>query len=351
MRGFQKWLVTLLVLFGVGIMVYSGYHILSITHERNVSESTNRQIADNAVTFRSPQTASPGSQTSSPALPEAEETVPAQSAQTESTLPTQTESTLPPEMETTQSAERNSTQPTQTGPILPAETEATQPTESNSSPPTQTGPTLPAETEATPATEPKPTQTEPTVPAETAPLSVDFDYLQDINQDVVAWIYSEDTPINYPVVLSADNSDYLHRLLDGTYNAAGTLFMDFRNSGDFSEENSIIYGHHMNNGSMFASLEMYRTQSYYDEHPVLYLLTPDGDYKLELIAGKTVHADDQIMYSTNLTVEEAQERMENSDFQADVTLDPQDHFVTLSTCAYSFHGARYVVTGVLRPLG
>lgn len=327
MRGFQKWLVTLLVLFGVGIMVYSGYHILSITHERNISESTNRQIADNAVTFRSPQTASPGSQTSSPALPEAEETVPAQSAQTESTLPTQTESTLPSEMETTQSAERNSTQPT------------------------QTGPTLPAETEATPATEPKPTQTEPTVPAETAPLSVDFDYLQDINQDVVAWIYSEDTPINYPVVLSADNSDYLHRLLDGTYNAAGTLFMDFRNSGDFSEENSIIYGHHMNNGSMFASLEMYRTQSYYDEHPVLYLLTPDADYKLELIAGKTVHADDQIVYSTNLTVEEAQERMENSDFQADVTLEPQDHFVTLSTCAYSFHGARYVVTGVLRPLG
>lgn len=351
MRGFQKWLVTLLVLFGVGIMVYSGYHILSITHERNVSESTNRQIADNAVTFRSPQTASPGSQTSSPALPEAEETVPAQSAQTESTLPTQTESTLPSEMETTQSAERNSSPPTQTGPTLPAETEATQPTESNSSPPTQTGSTLPAETEATPATEPKPTQTEPTVPAETAPLSVDFDYLQDINQDVVAWIYSEDTPINYPVVLSADNSDYLHRLLDGTYNAAGTLFMDFRNSGDFSEENSIIYGHHMNNGSMFASLEMYRTQSYYDEHPVLYLLTPDADYKLELIAGKTVHADDQIMYSTNLTVEEAQERMENSDFQADVTLDPQDHFVTLSTCAYSFHGARYVVTGVLRPLG
>lgn len=343
MRGFQKWLVTLLVLFGVGIMVYSGYHILSITHERNVSESTNRQIADNAITFRSPQTASPSTQTSSPALPQAEETVPAQSVQTEPTLPA--------EAEPTQSAERNSTQPTQTGPTPPAEAESSHPTETNSSRPTQTDPTLPGQTESTPATEPKPTQTEPTVPAETAPLSVDFDYLQDINQDVVAWIYSEDTPINYPVVLSADNSDYLHRLLDGTYNAAGTLFMDFRNSGDFSEENSIIYGHHMNNGSMFASLEMYRTQSYYDEHPVLYLLTPDGDYKLELIAGKTVHADDQIVYSTNLTVEEAQERMENSDFQADVTLAPQDHFVTLSTCAYSFHGARYVVTGVLRPLG
>lgn len=269
MRGFQKCLVALILIFGLGIMVYSGYHMFSITRERNASKSANQRIADNAVTFRSPGTDTGKTEKDSPAP-------------------------------------------------APA-TDSTQ-------------------------------ESEPALPQETAPLSVDFDYLRNINQAVVAWIYCEDTPISYPVVLSADNSDYLYRLIDGTSNASGTLFMDFRNTGDFSDGNSMIYGHNMKDGSMFASIEKYCKQEYYDQHPVMYLLTPDGEYKLELIAGKTVRADNESIYTTTLSVEDVQKRMESSDFQASVQLQPQDRFVTLSTCAYSFDSARYVVTGVLRPL-
>lgn len=210
--------------------------------------------------------------------------------------------------------------------------------------------TRPSPTEAD-RVDPDPAQeTAETLPGETAPIDVDFPYLQEICGDVIAWIYSEDTKINYPVVLSADNADYLHRLIDGTTNAAGTLFMDCRNTGDFSDENSIIYGHHMKDGSMFAGIELYDSQAYYDAHPEMYILTPAGDYKLELFSGMLVSADDDTVYTTELTVEEAGKRMEASDFRSDVQLREGDRFVTLSTCAYSFNSARYVVTGVLRPL-
>ena len=80
---------------------------------------------------------------------------------------------------------------------------------------------------------------------ETAPISADFDELQSKNPDIIAWLYSEDTPINYPVVQADDNSYYLRRLTDGSYNTNGTLFLDYRCAPDFSGFNSVIYGHRM----------------------------------------------------------------------------------------------------------
>ena len=68
--------------------------------------------------------------------------------------------------------------------------------------------------------------------AEKAPISVDFAALQAENPDIIAWLYSEGTPINYPVVQSDDNRYYLRRLTDGSYNTNGTLFMDFRDAVD-----------------------------------------------------------------------------------------------------------------------
>lgn len=269
MDKIRKCLVSLLLIAGVGIMAYSGYHLIHTARERNASQTVNQAIADNAVIPRQPQTAS---------------------ADAEKKTPVSTQSTDPAQ------------------------------------------------------------ETEPTVPPETAPIGVDFEYLRGVNRRVAAWIYCEDTPISYPVVLSADNSDYLYTLIDGTPNSSGSLFMDFRCIGDLSDENTIIYGHNMKDGSMFACLEKFASQEYYEEHPVMYILTPEKDYRLELIAGKTVSADDESIYTTDLTVDTARRRMESSDFQSSVQLQPGDRFVTLSTCAYSFNSARYVVIGVLRPL-
>ena len=81
-----------------------------------------------------------------------------------------------------------------------------------------------------------------------------------------------------------DNDYYLRHLYDGTYNKAGCLFADYENKKDFSDRNTIIYGHNMRDGSMFASLNEYKEQSYYDSHPQMYLVTPDGGYLCDIFA-------------------------------------------------------------------
>ena len=186
------------------------------------------------------------------------------------------------------------------------------------------------------------------------PIRVDFDALREENGDVVAWLYCPDTPINYPVVQSADNAYYLHRLLDGRENAAGTLFMDYRNTEDFSDWNSVIYGHNMNNGSMFGSLRNYREQTFADAHSELFLLTPDKNYAITVLAGFVTSAD-AALYNALSPDEEEKARlieawMDASDFSSGIEPTPEDHFLTLSTCSYEYNDARYVLVGVLMEL-
>lgn len=191
------------------------------------------------------------------------------------------------------------------------------------------------------------------LPMETAPIEVDFEALWETNEDVVGWIYCEDTPINFPVVQAEDNDYYLRRLIDGTWNSSGTLFADYRNTDDFSDSNTIIYGHNMKNKGMFGTLPNNKEQSYYDEHPLMWLLTPDGNYKVELIAGYVTSSTSEI-YSFGQTEEEvlalAEKSIEKSTFTSDFQSSKGDRFVTLSTCSYEYDNARYVLIGRLIPL-
>ena len=191
------------------------------------------------------------------------------------------------------------------------------------------------------------------LPMETAPIEVDFEVLWETNEDVVGWIYCEDTPINFPIVQAEDNDYYLSRLIDGTWNSSGTLFADYRNAADFSDSNTIIYGHNMKNKGMFGTLSNYKEQSYYDDHPLMWLLTPDGNYKVELIAGYVTSSTSEI-YSIGKTEEEvlilAEQSIEKSTFASDFQVSQGDRFVTLSTCSYEYDNARYVLIGRLIPL-
>lgn len=194
-------------------------------------------------------------------------------------------------------------------------------------------------------------ETEPA--AETVPVRVNFEYLHGINKDVAGWIYCEDTPISYPFLQSPDNNYYLYRLVDGTQNPSGSLFLDFRNQFDMSDWNSVIYGHNMHDGTMFASLNEYKKQEYYDAHPVMYLLTPEKQYKVELVAGILARAD--ASFYDFPVPEDKQEAvvkgwLEASTFKTKTQIQPDDRFVTLSTCSYEFSDARYVVIGALREI-
>ncbi len=183
---------------------------------------------------------------------------------------------------------------------------------------------------------------------EAAPIEVDFDVLLEKNKDIIGWLYSEDTPINLPVVQSNDNDYYLRRLIDGTWNNSGTLFADYRNDGTFADNNTIIYGHNMKNKEMFGTLSNYKEQSYFEEHPIMWLLTPDGDYKIELVAGYVTPTTSDV-YSFEQSEEDVfatvQQSIERSTFHTEVEINHGERFLTLSTCSYEYDNARYVLIG------
>ena len=189
---------------------------------------------------------------------------------------------------------------------------------------------------------------------EASPREIDFDALLATCPDVRGWLYCADTVIDYPVLQSKDNDYYLHRFMDGSVNANGSLFVDFRCMGDFTGRNTVIYGHHMQNGSMLASLVNYRQQEYYDAHPIMYLNTPQGDYRLEIFSG-FVTGDNSRVYSFYFANDESFSEWLTlmagySEFDCNVSVGPEDRIVTLSTCTYDYNNARYVVLAKLVPL-
>lgn len=181
---------------------------------------------------------------------------------------------------------------------------------------------------------------------------VDFEALQEVNEDCVAWILIEGTEINYPVVQGKDNSYYLKHLFEGTWNSSGCIFLDSRVEADLSDRHSIIYGHHMKNGTMFSGLTQYKKQEYYDTHPTAFLITPDANYQIEFFAGYVANVKDD---AWKLVFESEEDYgnwtdavMEKSWFESQVSPTETDRIITLSTCSYEFDNARFVIHGVLR---
>jgi len=183
-------------------------------------------------------------------------------------------------------------------------------------------------------------------------IGVNFDTLNSISENAAAWLYSPGTPIDYPVMQADDYSYYLYHLADGTLNVNGSIFIDYNTPSDFSGDLTVLYGHHMKSGEMmFGSLEGYKKQEYYKEHPYMYLYTENENYRIDILYGFTIGAgqwrDRAFMYGVNagdlLSYAE-----QNTTFKSDAEYKEGDRIVAMSTCSYDFDGARYVVIGILR---
>ena len=177
---------------------------------------------------------------------------------------------------------------------------------------------------------------------------VDFEALQKVNPDVVGWIYQKDTIINYPIMRGSDNDQYLHSDINKKYSVSGSIFMDYRNSGDFSDFNTIVYGHHMHDGSMFKSLRGYTKETdYYKDHKTFELITPDKKYHLQIVSAFITPATSEAYtYSFNNIADKQaflNYAVKNSKISTGVTATTDDKIITLSTCAYDYDEARYVV--------
>lgn len=203
----------------------------------------------------------------------------------------------------------------------------------------------PAPPDLTELTDPK--ETEVSIPQ----IDIDFEKLQAINPDAVAWLYCPDTVIDYPVMRSDDYNRYLHHLPDGTYNANGSLFLDYNNPSDFSGRLNIIYGHHMRSKRMFGSLDQYKKQTYYETHPYMYLYTVQKNYRVDLLYGCVIGAgqwrERAFMYESNRDglLDYA---AHHTTFESNTSYTEEDRIVVLSTCSYEFDDARYIVIGVLK---
>ena len=190
-------------------------------------------------------------------------------------------------------------------------------------------------------------------------FSVAFNEMWMTTPDVVAWICSPDTVIDYPVMHGESNDTYLHSNWRRVYSTSGSIFADYKCTGDLvSDFNTMIYGHNMKNGSMFHSIKNYASQSYYEEHPYIWYVTPEANYLLYLVAGYVVESDDEAYY-LRFSVEGVQSLLENavsrSDFEADYVIAGLDadkvietaqRVVVLSTCSYEFDDARYILVAV-----
>lgn len=179
--------------------------------------------------------------------------------------------------------------------------------------------------------------------------TVDFAPLQQTSPEIAGWIQGEGIGIDYPIMQGKDNSFYLTHLYDGTENANGSIFLDYRNGGLFTDPNTVIYGHNMKNGTMFHPLHEYMAQDFYDEYPSLMIFTPEGDYRIDLICGTVEDGDNEIFrfeFDSDQQVVDYVERFRaSSTFRSNVELEPGDKIVTLCTCTYELINARYALIG------
>lgn len=184
-------------------------------------------------------------------------------------------------------------------------------------------------------------------------IEIDFNSLKKENDDIVGWIYSPDTVINYPVLQGENNNEYLYHLPNGKYNIAGSIFADYRNSEFGSDSNYIIYGHHMKNDSMFGTIYEYRSEEYYKKHPVIYYLTPEKSYKLELYSSFVAKADSSV-FEINKTREDMDKYMKDiakkSRFKSNTEYISGDKIVTLSTCTNISDDERFVLIGIIKEI-
>lgn len=178
-------------------------------------------------------------------------------------------------------------------------------------------------------------------------VSVDFNSLIARYPDVVAYIYGPDTKIQYPIAYTGDDY-YLYRDLDGNENINGSIYLEPLCSPDFTSQNTLLYGHHMKSGLMFAGLAKYKDQSYYDSHPYFYIYTPTQNYRVDLFAGFVCAHDDEV-FATYLSQSQLSNMAAKSTFVSNVGI-PSGNVVSMCTCSYEFDNARYVVVGELVPI-
>ena len=180
---------------------------------------------------------------------------------------------------------------------------------------------------------------------------IEFGELLSVNKDVVGWLRVGGIKgISYPICQGEDNDYYLHRTFRREDNFAGCIFLNCDNTRYLTDQNTIIYGHNMKDGSMFGSLKELKEQEVYDKNPYFWVYTPEMLYQYRIFSTATVSKIGD-PYRTRFNTKDfaafLKNSLENSYIDAKgVTVGPRDRIVTLSTCTGD-DSTRFIVQGVL----
>ena len=185
-------------------------------------------------------------------------------------------------------------------------------------------------------------------------IPVDFEFLQGENKDIIGWIQVEGTTIDYPILYDTTyNLYYLNHNFKGTNTAYGSIFVMGDNAGDFTDFNTVVYGHNMLDGSMFAQLHRFRQKEFFDNNGQIIVYTPDRRLTYQVFA--SYRRDNlNIILNNDFSTEELQaeyiasiyENTAVANFNPDCKVTSGDRILTLSTCIGN-PAYRYVVQGVL----
>ena len=171
---------------------------------------------------------------------------------------------------------------------------------------------------------------------------IDFDSLRKENTDIIGWIKIQGTRINYPIVQAENNDKYLHTLFSGKPGNSGCIFADCRNDS-FKSTLSIIYGHRMKDGSMFSDIGRYKSRSFADMHRDISIDTPDKSYKLKIVLFATIGANNIVYNEYFTSAMSVYDLLKRHAHYAYSKPKNNEKLVMLSTCAYEFKNARYVL--------
>lgn len=187
-------------------------------------------------------------------------------------------------------------------------------------------------------------------------IPVKFEELQAVNPDVYAWITVPGTDIDYPILQHAsDNSYYLMHNIDGSYGYPGCIYTENMNSKDFTDNNTVIYGHNMKNGSMFAQLHKFEDPDFFDANREVLIYLP-GEVLHYTIFATHIYDDRHLLYSFDFTDPEVYQKYLDSIFSTrdmsanidkDITVTTDDQIITLVTCIGSQPNNRLLVQAVL----
>lgn len=193
------------------------------------------------------------------------------------------------------------------------------------------------------------------VPAPPVDSKVDFKGLREQNPDVYSWIYIPDTNISLPVLQSSeDDNYYLDHDVYKNYSFPGAIYSQSMNKKDYSDRVTVLYGHNMRNGSMFANLHMFGDESFFNSHRYIYIYTPDRLLTYEVVSAHA-YDDKHILNSYDFKKDDVFQKWLDlaqnphslySNVRSGVKLDMNSKMLVLSTCLSSGDG-RFLVQGVL----